>query len=155
MTDELSNDSTYENETRDRTSGLERARTELKRAYVQMGFGQFEEASESCSRAATMLGEHYLPETLRAAVLSASGRHREAIAALKVIRKKYPEQALPHLYFAEACFLSGRRRQAQRALNCAQDCETSTEEASFLERLRTLWNQIEPSEVPPPLEPMM
>jgi predicted Zn-dependent protease len=122
---------------------------------MQMGFGQFDEALESCARAERLLGEHYLPATLRAAVLSARGQHAEAIRALKRIRDNHPEQALPHLYFAEACFFSGRTRQAERALACADDCEKSQDEEAFLERLRAVWEQVEPADVPPPLEPEM
>ena len=144
----------YEQTADDDETPEQRAQLELKRAYVQLGFGQFDEAMASCDRAAELVGEHYLPDTLRGAILSASGRHADALAELKRVRKRYPSQALPHLYFAEACYLSGRERQGERALEDADGCEMSEHEAEFSSQLRQLWNQVEPEDVPPPLEPV-
>lgn len=137
-----------------REDAVEQAKIELKRAYVQLGFGQFDEALQSCSAAGDVLDDHYLPQTLRGAILSASGRHKEALKTLKDLRLRHPERALPHLYFAEACLLSGRRQQGERALDAATQCEKSSQERQMLEHLRQLWSQVDPDVVPPPLKPV-
>jgi predicted Zn-dependent protease len=148
-------DRSVSNESQEELEGAEAAQLELKRAYVQLGFGQFDEALDSCERAGELLGDHYLPDTLRGAVLSARGRHKEAVAVLKKVTRRHEGRALPHLYFAEACFLSGREQQARRALDAAEACERTQQETQMLAQLRELWDDLDADVVPPPLEPVM
>ncbi len=128
------------------------ARGELRRAYLAVGFGRFDEALEACERARELIdGEHHLPATIRGSVLAAKGDLRGAIGALREVTRRFPEATLPRLHFAEACYLAGRERQADRALEAARRLGVD-EHAEFLDALEATWSDVEPSEVPPPVQ---
>jgi predicted Zn-dependent protease len=139
------------------------ARTELKRAYLCVSFGQFEQAIEACDRAADAAPRHHLPATLRGSFQMSAGRVRDALATLRSVTRAHPDQPLPKVYFAEACFMAGRRRQGERALEQAEEiCQSDSEQrpdseqtwrdcAELIAYLRQTWQSVEPSQVPPPL----
>ncbi|MFW5965900.1 MAG: tetratricopeptide repeat protein [Persicimonas sp.] len=130
----------------------QQARDELRRAYLLVGFGKFDEAIEACERASKLAPDHHLPVTLEGSFLLASGRMQEALAKLRAATRSHPDRALPWIYFAEACFLSGRHRQGGRALDTARQTAQSDEHRRLIDQLDELWQQVEPEEVPPPLE---
>jgi tetratricopeptide (TPR) repeat protein len=134
------------------------AQIELKRAYLHVSFGQYDQGIEACERAADAAPDHYLPATLRGSFEMAAGRVRDALGTLRPVTRRYPDEALPRLYFAEACFLAGRHRQGERALNQAYSiCQKQSDESpseqvvALLDELRRTWESVEPVHVPPPL----
>jgi predicted Zn-dependent protease len=131
------------------------AQEELKRAWMQVSFGQFDRAIESCRRAAQLLPDHHLPPTLEGSFELAAGRVRQALGTLREATRRHQDQPLSWLYFAEACFLGGRRRQAVRALGKAEALPDPGEVGELIEQLRQTWQDIEPSEMPPPLVAQM
>lgn len=137
------------------------AQEELKRAYMQVSFGQFDQAIESCERAAQNLPDHHLPAALKGSFELAAGRVREALGTLRQATRRWNDQPLPWLYFAEACFLGGRRRQGLRALDKAEQFAAQMEQGEqpaeaaqigeLIEELRQTFKEVEPAEMPPPL----
>ncbi|MFP4600479.1 MAG: tetratricopeptide repeat protein [Persicimonas sp.] len=134
------------------------AQEELKRAYMQVSFGQFDQAIESCERAARHLPDHHLPAALKGSFELAAGRVREALGTLRQATRRWNDQPLPWLYFAEACFLGGRRRQGLRALDKAEKHAARMEQGEqvaqigeLIDELRQIWKAVEPTEMPPPL----
>ena len=127
------------------------AQTELKRAYLHVSFGQYDEAIAAAKRAAQIAPEHHLPPTLEGSFELAAGRVRKALGTLRKVTKRHPDQVLPQIHFAEACFMAGRHRQAKRAMDRASGMEAAAEHAQLLEELERTWGSVEPSEVPPPL----
>jgi predicted Zn-dependent protease len=130
-----------------------RAQEELKRGYLHVSFGQYDEGIKACRSAAELAPDHHLPPTLEGSFEMAAGRLREALGTLRKATRRHPDQPLPWLYFAEACFLSGRRRQGERALGKAQALDEPGEHGDLIADLRQTWQAVEPSEVPPPLVP--
>jgi predicted Zn-dependent protease len=131
---------------------------ELKRAYLHVSFGQYDQAIEACDRAAAAAPEHHLPATLRGSFEMAAGRVRDALGTLRPVTRRHPDEPLPKIYFAEACFLAGRHRQGLRALKQAeaicQEAQDDPQVAQCIELvdgLRQIWQSVEPTEVPPPL----
>ena len=89
---------------------------ELKRAYLLTTYGHYEAAMQACDRAREFLGDDPLPGALKGAILSASGRPKEAIRELNGVCRRHREAILPALYLAEACFLAGRMRRGWKVL---------------------------------------
>ncbi len=134
------------------SSDWERARQELRRGYMLVSFGQFDDAIEACRRADTLVdGAHHLPRMIEGNVLVARGDLREAIGVLREVTREFPQAALPKMHFAEACYLAGRKRQGDRALDEAWELDDG-EHAEFLEALQTTWRDIDADEIPPPIE---
>lgn len=132
---------------------LEAAQSELKRAYLLLGWGNYEEAIEICEEVdASLDGKHHLPETMRGSFLLAQGKVREALKVLRGVTKRFSDEALPQIYFAEACYLAGRQKQGDRALRKAKKLDGDGEHAELLENLEETWEDVDPADVPPPLK---
>ena len=142
---------TSEVQTDAKESATTPARDELKRAYLHMGFCQYDEALAACERAADHAPKHHLPVALKGSFEMAAGRVRDALGTLRQATRRFPDEPLAQIYFAEACFVAGRRRQAQRALNRAEKMERADSFAEMIAQLRNTWQAVDPSEVPPPL----
>ncbi len=127
------------------------ARDELRRAYMHVSFGQYDEAIAACERAAKVAPDHYLPPTLQGSFELACGRVRDALGTLRGVTRRHGDEPLPQIYFAEACLLSGRRRQGERALDKAERLADSEEVEQLVDELRQIWEAIDPSQMPPPL----
>ena len=131
------------------------ARMELKRAYLQLSFAKFDDALESCRRAAELAPEHVLPPTIEGAIMVSKGQFRDAMSLLREVGKAHPDEPLPRVYLAEACLLAGRSKQGLRALDRAEELDERDEHRELLDELRTLWEELDPEDVPPPLEPVV
>ena len=103
---------------------IEEVRRELKRAYLLVSWGNFDEAIEVC-RGADQLAEpaHHLPRTMIGNFLVAKGEVGEALKVLRQVTREFPEEALPQIHFSEACYLAGRKRQGDRAFSKACDLD--------------------------------
>lgn len=115
----------------------------VQRAYVLMSFGYIEEALEACDEAARRAEEpddEVTAQSVKGAMLSASGRPKEAMRQLMGLRRKYGEAILPALYLAEACFLAGRSRRAWKILDgLDQERLGRSPWAQFASQLRATW----------------
>ena len=95
----------------------------LKKAYLLLSNGHFEEALNYCDRAAEESEDDVLARTLRGAFLTASGRPVEAMQELMRLHQRRRETILSALYLAEACFLAGRHRRGWKVLEGIDDQE--------------------------------
>lgn len=131
---------------------IEEVRRELKRAYLLVSWGNFDEAIEVCRRA-DQLAEpaHHLPRTMIGNFLVAKGEVGEALKVLRQVTREFPEEALPQIHFSEACYLAGRKRQGDRAFSKACDLDDG-EYAELLDELEASWGEVDPGDLPPPLE---
>jgi predicted Zn-dependent protease len=127
------------------------ARDQLQRAYLCLGFGQYQEAIDACEAAAELAPGHPLPPTLKGSFEMAVGRVGEALGTLRAVTRRHREEPLATLYFAEACFLAGRRQQAERALAGAAQMPMSEDLRAFMDELRRTWTSVQHDVVPPPL----
>lgn len=128
------------------------AREDLRRAYLLVSFGDFDPAIEACRRADRRIeGDHHLPKTLEGNFQVARGDVREALGTLRTVTRAHPGAALPRIHFAEACLLAGRRRQGERALEKARELDDG-EHADMIAKLEAAWEDVDPDEVPPPVE---
>ena len=118
----------------------------LQRAYVLMSFGFIEEALDACDEAARRAEEpddEVTAHSVKGAMLSASGRPKEAMRELIGLRRKYGEAILPALYLAEACFLAGRSRRAYKILDgLDQEQLGRSPYVEFAAQLRTTWESL-------------
>lgn len=96
------------------------AQHQLKCAYLFLDQEAWEDALQACELAKESAPEHFLPDTLKGAILTAKGDFKEAIKVLRVAAKRHPENALPQIYLAEALLLSGAKPQGLRQLEQAQ-----------------------------------
>lgn len=124
----------------------------LKKAYVLLGDGHFQEALNYCERAAGAGEDEHLAHTLRGAILTASGRPLEAMRALIRLHRGRPQEVLTALYLAEACFFAGRHRRGWKVLEKIDDGRLADSPWSgFAAQLRETWNGLaEWEEVPKP-----
>lgn len=141
----------------DRSTGLHRdeatARDMLKKAYVWMNFGYYERAMTACRTAARRADDPLVPETIRGAIMTASGRPVEAMRHLMELHRRHRDAILTALYLAEACFLAGRRRRAWKTLEALDD-EALAESPwrDFAHQLQRVWNQLdELDDLPDPI----
>lgn len=133
-------------------NGWDEARDELRRAYLLVSFGNYDEAIEACHRADDLVdGSHHLPKTLEGNFLVSRGDVRAAIKTLRKVTKSFPDETLPQIHFAEACYFGGRKRQGDRALKKAKDLDDG-EYREMIDELEAAWEDVEPDEIPPPLE---
>lgn len=128
-------------------------RAELKRAYLQLSWGRFDEALRSCDHAAKRAPDHCSARTLRAAILSARGEHEDAIRELRAVRREHPGEALPAIFMAEALLLSGRVVQGLRLLDVAVKVAETAQEEELASSLRSFWSEVDVDAIPPPLRP--
>lgn len=115
------------------------AQLELKRAYLMVEQGDLEQARERCALAKQLAPQQPLPQILEANILSAQGAHKEALALLRQVTKRWPDEALGHIHFAEVCFMMGRVSQAQRALEVARAKASSPDQVELIETLSSFW----------------
>lgn len=115
------------------------AQLELKRAYLMVEQGDLEQALERCALARQLAPQQPLPQILEANILSAKGAHKEALALLRQVTKRWPDEALGHIHFAEVCFMMGRTSQAQRSLEQARAKALKPDEVALLETLSSFW----------------
>lgn len=130
------------------------AREILKRAWIWMEFGHFEKAIAACERAADRADRPLVPETIKGAVLTASGRPEEAMRHLMGLHRRNSEAILTSLYLAEACFLAGRHRRARKTLDEIDEQRLADSRWSeFARQLSRTWEQLDDLEqLPDPVE---
>ena len=114
----------------------------LKRAYGAMNCGYFEEAIEACNVAAQRADDRLVADTLRGAILTASGRPQRALQLLMPLHRKREDAILTALYLAEACFFAGRVRRGWKVLD-GIDSHALDESPwrDFAAQLRHNWEQ--------------
>ena len=115
------------------------AQLELKRAYLMIEHGQWEEAFASCELAAKLAPHSPTPRLLYGHFLASAGRPREALAELRQVTRRWPDLALGHLYFAEACFMAGRKDQGLKALGAARAQGLEPDLAALADSLEQVW----------------
>lgn len=125
------------------------ARTELRRAYLHLSYGDIDAALEACARARTLAPEQAAPRLIEGATLTAAGRLRDAVGVLRAATQRWPDEPLGHVYFAEACWLMGRARQASQALERAERLDTPGDLAPYIADLRAAWAAV--GEAPAPV----
>lgn len=114
----------------------------LKRAYVSMNCGYFEEAIEACVVAAERADDPLVADTLRGAILTASGRPTEALQLLMPLHRQREDAILTALYLAEACFFAGRIRRGWKVLDGIDPEELDDSPwRDFADQLRRSWEQ--------------
>ena len=116
------------------------ARQLLKKAYVLTGYGHFDRAIAVCEKASRRKGGEILAPTIRAAILTASGRPKKAMRILFRLHRQNREAILVSLYLAEACFLAGRQRRGWKVLDSI-DAEALADSPwrEFENQLRQTW----------------
>lgn len=130
---------------------METARDELRRAYLLVSFGRFDEAIEACRRANRLLdGGHPLPKTLAGNFSIARGDVATGLKLLREAIERFPDEPLPRIHFAEACFVDGRMRRGERALERARSLDESTY-AELIGEVEKAWRGVDSGDVPPPL----
>jgi len=134
------------------TDGLEAARCELRRAWLQLGYADIEGARASCARAKSLEPDHPLPPSIEGAIELAAGNLRQALAKLRAVTKRWPDAPCGHVYYTEACLLMGRFKQAQRALDKADEADTQEQWTEQRQDLRELLENLDASALPAPLE---
>lgn len=127
------------------------ARTELRRAYLHLSYGDVDAALEACARARTLAPEQAAPRLIEGSALIAAGRLRDAVGVLRAVTQRWPSEPLGHVYFAEACWLMGRARQAERAIERAEALDTTGEHAEYIESLRGTWEAFGEGAQPEPV----
>lgn len=131
----------------------ETARDELRRAYLLVSFGRFDEAIEACRRADRLLeGGHPLPKTLAGNFSIARGDVATGLKLLREAIERFPDEPLPRIHFAEACFVDGRMRRGERALERARALDESESTfAELIDEVERAWAGVDSGDVPPPL----
>lgn len=127
------------------------AQESLKKAYLFLSYGQYQEAIDACDAAARLAPGHPLAPTLKGSFELAVGRVNEALGTLRAVTRRHPKHALALLYFAEACFLAGRSAAAQRALDQLDKLTLSEALREFRDELVQVWDSFAPDAIPPPL----
>ncbi len=129
------------------------AQQQLKRAFVLTSYGFFQEALQSCERAANLSDDELVPRTIQGAILTASGRPSDAMKVLIRLQREHKNSILCSLYLAEACFLAGRHRRGWKTLNSLEEeAVAQSPWAEFYQNLRTAWEELEEIEgLPGPL----
>ncbi len=119
------------------------AQYQLKRAYLFLDLAEWDEALTACELAAEAAKDHYLPPTLKGAILSAQGNFKEAIKLLRSVSLKHREHALPQIYLAEALFLSGSIPQGIRQWEQARLKPDADQHEELLQLLRCAFIEVE------------
>lgn len=119
---------------------LAAAQQELKRAYLMIEQGDFDQALSCCESAAKLADQSPLARILQANILASTGNLKEALGQLRQITKRWPAEPLGHLHFAEVCFFMNRMPQAQKALVAARALELDEEQVEFLDQLEQFWS---------------
>lgn len=133
-------------------ANLNDAQKALKKAYLLLSFGHFDEALAACSEAARLCPGNSVAPALHGAILIAAGRTNDAIQFLSRIIRRYPNDALPRLYFCEACLLGGRFQRGMKELEkIGATLPEDSPWREFYENLRATFDGLEPKEIPAPL----
>jgi len=120
------------------------AQTHLKLAYLHLDYGEWDEALTACELAAEEAEDHFLPNTLKGAILTARGEFKDAIKLLRNVARKHSDRALPQIYLAEALFLSGAKPQGQRQLEQASARHDAAEYHDMLTLLESAFIDDQP-----------
>lgn len=123
----------------------------LKKAYLFLSYGQYEEAIEACEAASRAAPGHPLAAVLKGSFEMAVGRINDALGTLRAVTNRHPEHPLALLYFAEACFLAGRSAAAQRALAQLDKLTLSEALREFRDELVQVWDCMALDTIPPAL----
>lgn len=113
------------------------ASTHLKRAYLLLDFGEWDPALQACEQARQTAPNHWLPDTLKGAILAARGDLQDAVKVLKRVVERHPDHAYPRIQLAEVTFLLGARPSAERHLVRAQTASDFEEYRELFDSLRT------------------
>lgn len=119
------------------------AQHELKRAYLFLDLAEWDEALNACEQAAEADKDHYLPLTLKGAIMCAQGNFKEAIKVLRSVTLNHRERALPQIYLAEALFLSGSIPQGIRQLEQARLKPDADQHEELLQLLKRAFIEAE------------
>ena len=124
----------------------------LKRAYVLMSHGYFEKALATCEQAAEEPAMSLAARALQGAILTASGRPKEAVKLLMPLHRRNRDALGVALYLAEACYFAGRHRRAQKILDSLDEEKLENSPWSdFAHALRDAWKGLgELEKVPEP-----
>lgn len=124
--------------------GLSAAQLQLKRAYVLTSYGFYNEALAACEEATALSDDELVPRTVYGAILTASGRAKEAMRHLNQLHRAHRDAILPALYLAEACFLANRHRRAWKILEGLDpQALAQSPYADFAKQLRQAWGELE------------
>ncbi|MBA2660962.1 MAG: tetratricopeptide repeat protein [Bradymonadaceae bacterium] len=128
------------------------AQAALKRAYLLLGYGHFEQAIAACEEAIAHCPNHPLAPALQGAILCASGRTSEALQHLARVMRRFPDEIVARIYFCEACFLGGRTQRGFKELDKLDD-ELSDDDpwTPFVDSLRESFEGLDPKQIPPAL----
>ena len=133
-------------------TNLSEAQISLKKAYLLLSYGHFNQAINSCTEATKLCPDNYLAPSLHGAILVAAGRINEAIQHLSRVMRRFPNEILPRLYFCEACLLGGRTQRGLKELGTIG--KTITEDSPwfpFYENVQATFEGLDPSQIPAPL----
>ena len=133
-------------------ANLNEAQKALKKAYLLLSFGHFDQAIVACSEAAALCPGNCVAPSLHGAILIASGRTTDAIQYLSRIIRRYPDETLPRLYFCEACLLGGRAQRGLKELNAIG--KTITDDSpwkAFYDSLHATFDGLDLTLIPQPL----
>jgi predicted Zn-dependent protease len=131
---------------------IEEARRELRRAYLLVSFGDFDQALHICRDLTEKLPEHPLPAAMEGAFLTASGKPQSALKLLSRVIRRFPESALARLYFCEACLLSGRLPRGLKELEKLDPNLLDTPELKeFAASLKDTFDGLDPAAIPAPV----
>lgn|SRR5690554_406979 len=123
----------------------------LKKAYLLLSYGQYEEAIAACEEASKVAPGHPLAAVLKGSFEMAVGRVNDALGTLRAVTNRHPEHPLALIYFAEACFLAGRSAAAQRALAQLDKLTLSEALCEFRDELVQVWDSMALDIIPPAL----
>ncbi len=115
------------------------ANQELQRAYLLLDYGEWDRAMAACERAGVLAPDHWLPETLKGAILAAKGDLQLATRVLKRAADRHPNRAYPRLQLAESLLLSGSLIQGRRHLKKAGEAEDIGEFESLFALLNNVF----------------
>lgn len=131
---------------------LNEAQMALKKAYLLLSFGHFQEALLACSQAAELCPGNYVAPALHGAILIAAGRATDAIQYLSRIIRRYPDEPLPRLYFCEACLLGGRTQRGLKELEIVgKTIAADSPWRQFYESIQATFDGLDPDQIPAPL----
>ena len=133
-------------------ANLNEAQRALKKAYLLLSFGHFDQALLACKQATELCPDNYVAPSLHGAILIASGRVTDAIQYLSRIIRRYPDEPLPRLYFCEACLLGGRTQRGLKELSTiGKTIATDSPWFAFYESIQATFDGLDPSLIPAPL----
>lgn len=133
-------------------ANLTEAQKMLKKAYLLLSFGHFDQALIACSEAAKLCPDNHVAPSLHGAILIASGRTTDAIQYLSRIIRRYPNEPLPRLYFCEACLLGGRAQRGLKELDIVgKMIDADSPWRQFYESIQATFDGLDLTLIPQPL----